>query len=195
MCANIAFPGQKRVQCRPHTDHKNIVGVCAVVVYQNPGDFHFFYRWLTKTNSLIGANFNHSQRSWLVLWEAGIVIELPPWVVAIFPSSLFYHFNIDITGKLVRFYCYESLTKVSLDKTLSPLKVRRGLPPLTPNPSKKVTTKEEVALSILMRRPCTNCWKPIQPPLRRLRREVIPGGRIMEKMWGEVFKKTWSVID
>jgi hypothetical protein len=113
MCANAAFPGQKIVQCRPHTDHKNIVGVCAVVVYQTPSNFHLLYLWLTETNSLIEANFNHSQRSWLVLWEAGVVIELPPWVVAVFPSSLFYHFNIDITGKLLRFSsCYTALANL-----------------------------------------------------------------------------------
>lgn len=43
-------------------------------------------------------NFNHGQRSWLVIWEAGVVVELPPWVLCIYPSSLFYHFNIDIHG-------------------------------------------------------------------------------------------------
>jgi hypothetical protein len=56
-----------------------------------------FSAWLDL--KLKGANFNHSQRSWLVLWEAGVVVELPPWVVAIYPSSLFYHFNVDIAGE------------------------------------------------------------------------------------------------
>lgn len=33
-----------------------------------------------------------------MLWEAGVVIELPPWVFLAYPSSLLYHFNIDIDG-------------------------------------------------------------------------------------------------
>jgi hypothetical protein len=45
------------------------------------------------------ANFNHTLRSWLVIWEAGVVIELPPWVLLLYPSSLLYHFNIDIHGR------------------------------------------------------------------------------------------------
>jgi hypothetical protein len=28
-----------------------------------------------------------------------VVIELPPWTMVAYPSSLLYHFNIDITGK------------------------------------------------------------------------------------------------
>ena len=43
--------------------------------------------------------FNHTKRSWLVIWEAGVVIELPPWVLLLYPSSLLYHFNIDINGR------------------------------------------------------------------------------------------------
>ncbi|KAF8176786.1 hypothetical protein BJ912DRAFT_797408, partial [Pholiota molesta] len=79
-CINGLFPGQKRVHCRPHTDAKNVVGVCVLVIYQTPGK-----------------KFNHKKRSWLVLWEAGVVIELPPWTMVAYPSSLLYHFNIDIT--------------------------------------------------------------------------------------------------
>lgn len=30
-----------------------------------------------------------------------MVIQLPPWVVVLYPSSLIYHFNIDINGKLL----------------------------------------------------------------------------------------------
>jgi hypothetical protein len=33
MCINSAFEGQKRVHCKPHCDSKNVVGVCAVLVY------------------------------------------------------------------------------------------------------------------------------------------------------------------
>lgn len=45
------------------------------------------------------AKFNHTQRTWLVIWEAGVVIELPPWVLVLYPSSLLFHFNIDIDGE------------------------------------------------------------------------------------------------
>jgi hypothetical protein len=36
-CVNGLFPGQKRVHCQPHTDSKNVVGVCVLVIYQIPG--------------------------------------------------------------------------------------------------------------------------------------------------------------
>lgn len=45
------------------------------------------------------ARFNSRFRSWLVIWEAGVIIQLPPWVIFVYPSSLFYHFNIDIHGE------------------------------------------------------------------------------------------------
>jgi hypothetical protein len=48
--------------------------------------------------------FNHTQRSWIVIWELGVVVELPPWVLLAYPSSLLYHFNIDINGKLYILY-------------------------------------------------------------------------------------------
>ncbi|KAI0258352.1 hypothetical protein BC834DRAFT_975234 [Gloeopeniophorella convolvens] len=78
-CLNGIFPGMDRVHCTPHSDAKNPIGVCAVMVYVLPG-----------------FDFNHSQRSWLGIWEAGVVVKLPPWVVLVYPSSLFFHFNIDI---------------------------------------------------------------------------------------------------
>ncbi|TFK57991.1 hypothetical protein BDN72DRAFT_907214 [Pluteus cervinus] len=78
-CWNACFDDQPRVQCQPHTDHKNVVGVCVVVVYEAPE-----------------ASFDHTTRSWLVIWDAGIIIEAPPWTALVYPSSLFLHFNIDI---------------------------------------------------------------------------------------------------
>ncbi|KAJ3564788.1 hypothetical protein NP233_g8060 [Leucocoprinus birnbaumii] len=81
LCINAAFNGQRRVHCKPHADKKNVVGVCALLVYTIPG-----------------TSFDHKHRSWLVLWEAKVVIELPPWVVLLYPSSLLYHFNIDVHG-------------------------------------------------------------------------------------------------
>ncbi|KAJ7186931.1 hypothetical protein C8R46DRAFT_1206918 [Mycena filopes] len=78
-CLNAWFEKQKRIHCDPHADMKNQIGVCVLLIYV-----------------LRGANFNHTQRTWLVVWEAGIIIELPPWVLAMYPSALLYHFNIDI---------------------------------------------------------------------------------------------------
>jgi hypothetical protein len=46
----------------------------------------------------LGTKFNHSMRTWLVLWEARVVIQLPPWVVLLYPSSLIYYFNVDVCG-------------------------------------------------------------------------------------------------
>lgn len=37
LCINGMFTGQKRIKCDPHIDFKNIVGVCALLVYQLPG--------------------------------------------------------------------------------------------------------------------------------------------------------------
>jgi hypothetical protein len=62
--------------------------------------FHSFVRNDIRLNSKTsGMKFDHKSKSWLVLWEAGVVIELPPWVVFLYPSSLLYHFNVDVEGK------------------------------------------------------------------------------------------------
>jgi hypothetical protein len=37
LCINAAFPKQRRIHCIPHVDRKNIVGVCALFVYECPG--------------------------------------------------------------------------------------------------------------------------------------------------------------
>lgn len=41
-------------------------------------------------------NFDHKRKAWLVIWEAGVIIEIPAGVFIAYPSSLFYHFNWDI---------------------------------------------------------------------------------------------------
>lgn len=38
LCVNGIFPGQKRVSTVPHSDKKNVVGVCALVIYLVPGE-------------------------------------------------------------------------------------------------------------------------------------------------------------
>ncbi|KAJ7120520.1 hypothetical protein C8R43DRAFT_1136896 [Mycena crocata] len=79
-CYNAAFPNQRRIHTGPHVDWKNQVGVCLILTY------------VLKS----GLKFNHKVRGWIVLWEAGIAIELPPWTLTGYPSSLFFHFNIDM---------------------------------------------------------------------------------------------------
>lgn len=99
LCINAMFAGQKRIHCKPHVDSKNVVGVCALVVYEIPGErFCCSADHLPFLMLFVGKKFNHSVRTWLVLWEARVVIQLPPWVVLLYPSSLIYHFNIDVGG-------------------------------------------------------------------------------------------------
>ena len=42
--------------------------------------------------------FDHKEKAWLVLWEAKLIIEIPPGALILYPSSLFLHFNVDISG-------------------------------------------------------------------------------------------------
>ncbi|KAG1726937.1 hypothetical protein EDB19DRAFT_1914433 [Suillus lakei] len=75
--------GVRRVHCSPHVDWKNIaIGICVIFIY---GDF------------------NSKERSWLVIWEAGLVIEMPAGVFVMYPSSLFFHFNVDMCD--LQFVC------------------------------------------------------------------------------------------
>jgi hypothetical protein len=102
LCINAAFSGQLRIHCGPHADRKNIVGICTLLVYELPGGkpstrYGSGYVLLAKCS--LSACFNHTMRSWLVIWEAGVVVELPPWVLLLYPSSLLYHFNVDIDGE------------------------------------------------------------------------------------------------
>ncbi|KAF9025383.1 hypothetical protein BDP27DRAFT_1351787 [Rhodocollybia butyracea] len=76
-CLNAAREGTKRVFCKPHVDWKNLAfGVCMIFVY---------------------GHFDHREKCWLVIWEAGIALELPPGAFLFYPSSLFLHFNIDLS--------------------------------------------------------------------------------------------------
>ncbi|KAJ4465135.1 hypothetical protein C8R41DRAFT_738925, partial [Lentinula lateritia] len=76
-CLNSPRKGIPRVFCRPHVDWKNTAfGVCMIFVF-------------------VG-HFDHREKCWLVIWEAGIALELPPGVFLFYPSSLFLHFNVDL---------------------------------------------------------------------------------------------------
>ncbi|KAJ7705905.1 hypothetical protein B0H16DRAFT_1266654, partial [Mycena metata] len=80
LCINAWFEGQNRIDCGPHADKENQIGICVLFIY------------ILRT----GRYFNHSQRSWIVIWEGGVAVELPPWTLAMYPSALLYHFNIDV---------------------------------------------------------------------------------------------------
>ena len=80
-CVNGIMAGHPRVKCLPHIDFKNLaLGVCMIYVY---------------------GHFDHKEKCWIVIWEAGIALELPPGVFLIYPSSLFLHFNVDLDGKQI----------------------------------------------------------------------------------------------
>lgn len=40
------------------------------------------------------------EKVWLVLWEAGLVIQIPLGVLFVYPSALLLHFNVRIEGRL-----------------------------------------------------------------------------------------------
>ena len=42
-----------------------------------------------------------------------MIVELPPWVLVLYPSSLFFHFNIDIHGK-----CFPPIQSHCLNSTM-----------------------------------------------------------------------------
>ena len=49
LCINATFPKQPRIHCDPHVDRKNIVGICALLVYVLPScraSLPFFFRSL-----------------------------------------------------------------------------------------------------------------------------------------------------
>ncbi|KIY60753.1 hypothetical protein CYLTODRAFT_495533, partial [Cylindrobasidium torrendii FP15055 ss-10] len=82
------------VDCWPHVDAANLaIGVCVIFIFGEaslaPWDF---------PDSVDGPSgwFASDEVCWLVIWEANIMIELPAGVFLAYPSSLFYHFNINI---------------------------------------------------------------------------------------------------
>ena len=101
ICFNIPLPDYSmRVLLRPHLDYKNPIAICAVYVYCKRGCELIFSTLCTRdANAAISTDeFKSNERVWLVIWELGVVVELPAGVFALFPSSLLYHFNVDIHG-------------------------------------------------------------------------------------------------
>jgi hypothetical protein len=44
-------------------------------------------------------HFNDKEKSWLVIWEAELIIQIPAGVFLLYPSAIFYHCNVDRIGK------------------------------------------------------------------------------------------------
>ncbi|KAI1782564.1 hypothetical protein LXA43DRAFT_1068599 [Ganoderma leucocontextum] len=106
-CINGARPhaSVEGVSCEPHTDAQNLaIMMCALFIY---GDFDW------------------EEKAWLVLWEAGVIIQLPIGVVFYYPSALFIHFNINIFD----FHHYVFTTKTGeppTPETLLPIHGAKG---------------------------------------------------------------------
>ncbi|KAJ3767855.1 hypothetical protein FB446DRAFT_707476 [Lentinula raphanica] len=60
--------------------------------------FNFCLNSVRKGVKRVFWHFNHKEKCWLVLWEAGFAVELPPGIFIIYPSSLFLHFNVDLAN-------------------------------------------------------------------------------------------------
>lgn len=80
---------------KPHVDGKNLaLMMCVVFVW---GKHRRGFSNLVDLTSLQG-DFKHEEKAWLVLWEAKVIIQLPPGIFLFYPSALFTHFNCDISG-------------------------------------------------------------------------------------------------
>ncbi len=83
------------VSTGPHVDGKNLALMfCAVFVW---GTYVYCILPQRRSRSSSG-KFDHTEKAWLVLWEAKLIIELPAGVLMYYPSSLFTHFNVDMSG-------------------------------------------------------------------------------------------------
>lgn len=102
-CLNARFRGQRRIHCKPHADARNVIGICALLIYVLSDGGKSLVRFSLQTLTLPPDNFNDTQRTWLVLWEAGVAIQLPAWTAALYPSALLFHFNVDVDGWLFFF--------------------------------------------------------------------------------------------
>ncbi|RPD68508.1 hypothetical protein L226DRAFT_576322 [Lentinus tigrinus ALCF2SS1-7] len=76
-CINGLRGEVRGVSTEPHVDGKNLALMLCVV--------------------FVWGRFAHGEKAWLVLWEAKLIIEIPPGVLLFYPSSLFIHFNVDLT--------------------------------------------------------------------------------------------------
>jgi hypothetical protein len=139
-----------------------------------------------------GAKFNHSQRSWLVLWEAGVIVKLPLWVVVIYPSLLFYHFNIDVTGESLGYW--KSSPLIGLDIKFV---TTEGLECPTPENSKPLQAGDDEGRGSLVyfnEATMYQSQKQTLPPSKRPKRRGTQARRTTEKMSKRLFKIMLSSV-
>ncbi|KAJ6530695.1 hypothetical protein B0H19DRAFT_1384612 [Mycena capillaripes] len=96
LCLNARFRGQRRIHCKPHADAKNTIGICALLIFILSDGGKYLLLFALRKLTLALDKFNDTQRTWLVIWEAGVAIQLPPWTAALYPSAILYHFNVDV---------------------------------------------------------------------------------------------------
>jgi hypothetical protein len=104
LCINAAFPepsGSKpSIRCLPHVDSRNGISVCVLFIYLLPNcECYDDSNQSSKSAEFDTGHFDDTRRVWLVVWELGVVVQLPPWTYCAYPSSLLYHFNIDVEGE------------------------------------------------------------------------------------------------
>ena len=106
-CVNAPYPqaGVKEVLCRPHIDAMNVaIGICVVLVYY-VGQGELYSSFSCFCSVFFTVPKDRCEKVWLVLWEAGIIIQIPIGVLFIYPSALIMHFNVRLEGWF-RFYCH-----------------------------------------------------------------------------------------
>ncbi len=99
MCINGIFPGMGSCSLPPSCRfQKTLLASVFFTSIAYPGVSLLLYESFLLCLPSLLAEFKSKERSWLVIWELGIVVELPPGVIALYPSSLFLHWNVDVRG-------------------------------------------------------------------------------------------------
>lgn len=81
--------GPKTVVCDPHLDRMNLaLMICVLFIYGE-----LLPSTLISLICCVGF-FDSKTKFWLVIWELGIIIELPAGVFLAYPSSIFFHWTV-----------------------------------------------------------------------------------------------------
>ena len=104
-CINAPYPkeGIHEVICRPHIDAMNsAIYVCAVLVYYFGARVYLFGPVFSYVSidfaTLLTAPEDRREKVWLVIWEAGLIVQIPISILFLYPSALIMHFNIRVEG-------------------------------------------------------------------------------------------------
>ncbi|KAG2145924.1 hypothetical protein DEU56DRAFT_788754 [Suillus clintonianus] len=80
-CLNSARGLVKHIHCSLHVDCKNIViDICDIFVYSRQLVFLFLF-----SNEAKQGNFNSKEKSWLVVWGAGLMLEVSAGILCHVP--------------------------------------------------------------------------------------------------------------